>query len=464
VLVVTGGAALLVMNWRALPLYVAVTGAIGGGGSFILDRLTGGWFWIYVFEVHQQHETYMPRFWKSFANMAGKFPIVTAVITAGLVAVAVTAARRRPLTDGTGGFLFWTFMTACGALIGALGWATQWAHFNAYIPAMTFAGIAAALAVVTAGHRVVSVALAVALGAQMLLARWSPAPLVPAAADRAAGDALIARLRQIPGEVFMPSHPWYPHLAGKPTFTHRMGIMDVSYNPPPSAGKKPLRPEAKQVAGLHEALRTGRFEAVVLDDRYEPWELPGLDDAYVADELLPPTASPRVVSGAHTVPKTIWRRIERTVPAGTQVLFDFEQGTWQELGVTVTGDAWGKGPTRGTRGRGPIGWRGERYLSSSTVGDRGTGRLVSPVFVIAGDRITLRVGGGALKGTRVELVDPATREVLRSARGGTSFMLAPVSWVVAAWRGRRVQLAATDEEKGVWGVLWVDDVRQVGVN
>ena len=463
-LVVAGGAALLFMNWRALPLYTLIAGAIGGGGSLLLDRLTGGWYWIYVFEVHQQHETHMPRFWKSFANMAGQLPVLTAVLALGAIAVVVHAVRQRRLPDGGGALLYWLWMTAVGALIGALGWATQWAHFNAYIPAMTFAAIAAALVVIMAArwHGAVAAGLAVVLGAQLVIARWSPSRFVPKDEDRKAGDALVARLATIPGEIFMPSHPWYPHLAGKPTFTHRMGIMDVTYRPPASEKKKVLRPEAREVAGLAEALRAGRFAAVVLDDRYELWELPGLTEGYHVDAVLPRSESPRVVSGAHTVPRQIWVREDRgPPPPGTRVIFDFEGRDWKDW--TVTGDAWGRGPTRGTPGQPPVGWRGAGYASSQTIGDKGTGTLLSPRFTLAGARLTLRVGGGTGPGVRAELRDAASGQVLRTARGVGGLSLAPVTWAVGDLRGREVQLALVDEEKGIWGIVWVDDLREEGV-
>jgi hypothetical protein len=466
-LVAAGGAALVVMNWRAVPIYGAVAGVIGLGGSALLNRLTGGWYWVYVFEVHQQHETFMPRFWQSFGNMAGRFPALTVLLGVTLVAVAAAAVARRRLPEGAGGFLYWMWMTAAGALIGALGWATQWAHFNAYIPALTFAAIAAALAIVSLadllprGSLVVAAAAGAALGAQLVVARWSPRPFIPTAADRQAGAALIARLRALPGELFMPSHPWYPHLAGKPTFTHRMGIMDVTYRPPPSAGKKPLRPEAREVAGLAEALRARRFGAIVLDDRYEAWELPGLTESYQPDELLGRDAAPRVVSGARTVPRTIWTPIETQLPPGTRVLYDFEREGYN--GWTITGNAFGNAPARGTPGRGVLGYRGRLYASSSAAGDDGTGSLVSPPIAVTGTRITLRVGGGERAGTRVELRDAASGEVLRSAQGNHDMMLRAVAWDVAELRGQEVRVAAVDEERGAWGIIWLDEIRQEGM-
>jgi hypothetical protein len=444
-LVAAGGAALLVMNWRALLSYVLAAGLVGGGGSAALNAATGGWFWIYVFKVHQQHETFMPRFWQSFPNIFLHFPIVTAVLAAGLVAAAVW---RRDAAD----FLYWAWMTACGALIGAFGWATQWAHFNAYIPAITFAAIAVGCA--TTLPRI-GLPAAFALAAQLVWARWSPAPFIPTKQDRSAGDELIARIAKVPGDVFVPSHPWYSHLAGKRTFTHRMGIMDVTFQ---GSGKAPLPPRARVVEGLPEALRGGKFGAVVLDDRYEAWELPGLNEGYRPETVLP--AGPRVVTGAHTVPRTIWAPSRpEPLPPGTRQIYDFEGHVWPP-GFTQTGDGWGSGPQR-LAGSPLVGARGQSVASSNWKGDKGTGTLLSPPFTVTGRKITLRVAGGDGPKVRAELRDATTGAVLRTAKGIRNFTFQLVEWDVAALRGKPLRLALVDEDTGTWGVLWVDDVREV---
>jgi hypothetical protein len=320
--VAAGGAALLVMNWRACATYVVVAGTIGGGGAAILSAVTDGWYWIYVFRVHQQHDTDSHRFWRSFANIWGQFPALTIVVVAGLIAVGVIAARRRRLPSGAGGFLYWSWMFLCGTVVGALGWATQWAVFNAYIPAMTLGAIAAACAVTAiagcadeselpgwqaAWARVGTAGVAFALLAVNLWsARWDPRPFVPTGKDRAAGDALIEKLRAIDGEVYVPAHPWYSVLAGKRPYVHRMGILDVGYRAPKKEGKEPLPPRAHIVEGLSDALRSKRFAAVVMDDRCQPHEFPGLTQSYQIGEKIPRARSPRMVSGAKTVPSAIW--------------------------------------------------------------------------------------------------------------------------------------------------------------
>ena len=207
-------------------------------------------------------------------------------------------------------------MFACGCLVGALGWATQWAHFNSYIPAMTLGAIAAGCAVAAGAEAAgelfgaarvpVGVALAAALAAQLATQHWSPKKLIPTAADRQAGDRLVERLRVIDGEVLMPYHPWYAVLAGKQPFVHRMGILDVTYASPPSANKRSLPAQARHVKGLGEAISARRFAAIVLDkDAAQTFELPGLGEAYQLGARLSPGESPRSFSGAPTAPRVL---------------------------------------------------------------------------------------------------------------------------------------------------------------
>src|SRR5262249_42081743 len=154
-------------------------------------------------------------------------------------------------------------------------------------------------------------------------------------------------------------------------------------------------------------------------------------DGYNADELVP---SPRVVTGAPTVPRTLWLRKEQGPPPGTRVLFDFESGSYD--GWTVTGNAWGKAPIKSLPGKDVLGYRGSWFASSTAVGDKGTGTLLSAPFTLSGSALTLRVAGGNGKGERVELRDATTGEVLRSATGTRGLIFVTVRWATGDLRGR----------------------------
>ena len=452
-----GGVALLVLSWRKLPVYIGVAGLIGLGGVWLFDRASGGWFWTYVFEVHQTHDFNKDRFYASFGNILGHFPLMTAVIAGGIAAVAITRLVTGKRPPGCGALLYWTPIFALSVVVGATGWATQWAHFNAYIPALATGSIAAGAAVpaVMGAAAVwrrgpawspwaVGWAVAAALGAELAMAWWHPSKLIPTDADRAAGDALIARLRQVDGDVFMPYHPWYPVLAGKPLYTHRMGLLDVG-------GKW-------KATGVREAFLEHAFAAVVLDDRPVGPELAGLREAYRMDDFLPPGESPPTYTGAIVSPRSVWVPAKPAdIPEGARVLFDFETG--HLTGWKTEGKAWGRHPASGPVGnQGPVRRFGGRYfVSSYHGGDEAVGTLSSPEFTIEGRQITLRLSGGHKEPTlRAELwIDGVPEKI---ATGNDSEGMDDVVWSVAPYTGMAAQIVLIDEEKGPWGHLNVDEI------
>ncbi|HEY6179264.1 MAG TPA: hypothetical protein VIX73_32645, partial [Kofleriaceae bacterium] len=315
--VALGGAIVVVLNWRRALTFAAMAGAIGLGGSWVLNRSTGGWFWTYVSEVHRAHDFNWPRFHDSFGHILWHFPAASIVIAAGLVLVAVTAWRRRTVPPPARPFLLWTCTYAVSTVVGAIGFGTEFAHFNAYIPALLHGALAAGAAVPAAfacgqalwgprrrGAAVAAlsgVAAAAPLAVTCALASWQPQRYIPTADDVAAGDRLILRLRAIPGDIWIPSHPWYAVLAGKVPHVHRMGIKDVTTR------------QSRLIDGLDEQIRDHSFAAIVLDTRDVALELPALAQFYRRDFVLPDDERPRlytgagnVVSGNLLVPDAIW--------------------------------------------------------------------------------------------------------------------------------------------------------------
>jgi hypothetical protein len=460
--VAAGGVLLLVWSWRRLPLrmaiYVATTGAIGLGGTWILNRVTDGWFWTYVYEVHQVHDFSMDRFYTSFEKILWKLPVMTVVIGLALVAVLVTtiAHRRRPRSST--GLLLWSFVFAVSCLVGALGWGTQWAHFNAYMPAMmtgalacgsalvALVGVAAAWTERRGLAWAVGAITALALGWQLYAARWNPRRFVPTERDRAAGHALIEHLRDLRqhGDIFVPYHPWYARLAGQErTYVHRMGILDVTY------GNK------WRVDGLREALTGARFAAVILDNRPVGPEFPGLRQVYRPDDYLPRHMVPRLYSGARVVPQSVWVPIAESIPAGARVLFDFEDARLADW--TIEGTAWGRGPVErpvGKQGQ-VLGYRGRRFVNSMHGGDGATGVLTSPAFTITGKRITFRMSGGAGDALRAELhVDG--QSVRSAVNPIASERMREHTWDVAELAGHQARIVLIDRATGSWGHLNAD--------
>ncbi len=471
--VLAAGPIILAYNWRRVPALVGGAAFVGLGGSWLMQRTTGGWFWTYVYEIHQAHDWNKDRFWKSFDLILLHFRGATMIIVVALCVVVACAVLRRKLPQPARAFLLWTYMYAVSTLVGALGWGTEFAHFNAYMPALLHGGIAAGMAIPTvlacatellradiplpntepdtrriAATWAAAALCAMVIGRDLVDTRWNPRAFIPTARDRQAGDELIATLRALPGEVWVPSHPWYAHLAGKRMYVHRMGVKDVTVRKP-----RPIR-------GLDRAIAEKRFDAIVLDNRDLHLELSAITTHYRPDDLVPRNARPRLFTGAKIVPDAIW------VPAGAaarppdvRVIADFEEPRFEHW--TIYGSAWGDSAERtGLPGQGLVRRYGGRWFATSFHGgDVRTGTLISPPFVIDGSRITLRIAGGADDPQlRVELRIDGLAVRTASPPLPPSERFSDVEWNVGDLRGQTAAIALVDDSTVSWGHMNVDEI------
>jgi hypothetical protein len=457
-----GGAIVAIVAWRRTPIYIAVAGVLGLGGTAAANAATGGWFWTYVSKIHRAHDFSMDRFWRSYGYILWHFRALTIVVVIALVATLVVYIRTRKLPKQCQPLLLWSSAFAMSTVVGAVGWGTEFAHFNAYMPAFLHGALAAGAALPALAAcaqilyprfeftgQVTAALAALALALTLVHARWQPRKYIPTARDVAAGDKLIERLRSLDGEVWMPSHPWYLVLAGKQPHVHRMGVKDVI--------TRQTRPPGQIIAGLDEALKSHRFSALVLDDRDLFFELP-LSQYYRAALELPADERPHVYTGAPVTPDSIWiPAIPAKPPAGAKVVFDFEQPTW--AGWTRSGPAWGDGPVTESRpGQDLVlGATGHRFATSMQGGEAGIGRVTSPPFALDGARLTIKLGGStdATK-LRVELWvdDQIARTASVPSLGGD--VLHDVSIDLAGVSGTTGKLVLVDDSPT--GHLDVDDV------
>jgi sucrose-6-phosphate hydrolase SacC (GH32 family) len=131
-------------------------------------------------------------------------------------------------------------------------------------------------------------------------------------------------------------------------------------------------------------------------------------------------------------------------------------GAW-----TATGDAFKPGPA------GADSWTNleienagdAAVISSEMEGDGPTGTLTSPVFQIERKYISFRIGGGDYeRDTCLNLL--LDGKVVKSATGWRSDRLAPASWDVSRFQGRRAQMQVVDAAKGDWGHINVSRIMQ----
>ena len=255
---------LMVMNRRAAIVYVATLAVVGLPALALAQRATGGWFWFYISRVHRSHAFYGVTVLRVPGRIATFLPAVIPL-------VGLALARRRSRALGWAALL-----AATGLLVSAIGKATFGGYINAFIPGIYFSSLLAGVAAAELGETAAAwalVAATIVLAPRVLpRALEAVAPrlynepqtsgyelgaLMPSAESRAKEAALIARLRAVDGEVWLPTRPWYARLAGKRPLAGEMAAVD-------------LGPTGVPIAGFDAALRTRRFAAVVLDDPYEP--------------------------------------------------------------------------------------------------------------------------------------------------------------------------------------------------
>jgi arabinofuranosyltransferase len=157
----------------------------------------------------------------------------------------------------------------------------------------------------------------------------------------------------------------------------------------------------------------------------------------------------------------LWVRDDRNgqqPAAGSAIHFDSSELAWW----SPSGDAFVTlSCTVAPRGQHPPFGQQGSYLNTFTadLGDRATGRLVSPQFALVGDEMVLRVGGGRdPDNLRVSLLIDG--EPVFWATGHDHEVLGRRLWRISPYKGRYASLEVIDRATGNWGHILVDEVEQ----
>lgn len=438
VFIAAGALALCAVRIRLVPLYLAVSGGLVASGYGFLQWRSGGWFRRWVFEVPRGHpierDVLFGRAWERMAEPL--WPVW--LLVAGAV---VLALRRRAEWRG---LAFWGIFAVAAAAATALGASIRLAYLNAYLPvlfaAALLAGIATGVWRRTAG-KTGGIVAPLLLLVQLGISVYDPRPFLPGE-NRARAERFLRRLRDAPGEVLVPYHPFAAVQAGKAPSFHTMALAAMGY------GGIAQPPE------IAESIAAQRYSAIVLDRSPEraTWA------SYKLGAFLGEAESPAPLTGFAVRPRYVLvpRRAESALP-GTVALVDFENGSW--AGWEISGDAFGPAPNAGpARFQGPVGpFRGLYFADSGNPTVRATGRAFSPEFTITGSPLRLLIGGAQSSSTEARLV--IAGRVERSASGQGDDEMRPVDWEVGTWVGQIARLELLDEDPA--GYLLVDDLAAI---
>ena len=489
------------------------------GGLYVGDLVTDGWLWTYIYELHQSHAFNHERFEKKTWGMllhAGPFVGALALFLVsddiGRLVVRLrksggASSRLGALFDrseAAAGRRFWAVMAIAALLVSALGYSTQWAEPNAFMPAVIFGAAYLGVALPVGGRRELCTLGLVA--AQLLFAavvepfyqpiqdrgpqalsesyRWQdPGLTMPSATARATANELRANLRSssfssfssssssssnkaasVGSEVFALQRPWWNVIAGGPGHVASMGLSDV-----PKSDRARLRVE------LGAALRSDRFAELWFEGEPPSWLRAALVGRYRLSERRLGDARVRPLTGymseagmvtAYRAPQLhLVRTGRRSPPAGAAVIADFEGGVLAP-GFRRQGSAFSSRPHAAIVGDLPVlGPHGGVALIGSArrrSALRLTGSLETPLFTVPRGgslELLVGVGGGSQDGLGLTIldVDDSSRRVALQLPALIPWQLATLHWPLPEELvGHRLRLEITDQSRR--SAIFVDDI------
>ncbi|HEX4778358.1 MAG TPA: glycosyltransferase 87 family protein [Acidimicrobiia bacterium] len=302
--------AVLPFLWRAhrrLALwYAGVFAAAVVGASVVFEVVSRGWFSFYALQLPSRHEIVTREYW-AFWTEDLLAPLAIATL-AGALGLWWAARRGDPERGGVRVVWFWGPVT--GALVAAAytGRLHSGGYDNVLLPlfaalAMTCGlGLHAARTWQVPGLRAwTATAVLVLVIAQLASLTYDPTKQVPTSRDRAEGAALLARLRALPGSVYLPGHGVYLERVGKPGVVQSAAFEDVLRADLGSTSRDLGR-------ALHDAIAHQRYDWVVVDSARTFSYLPkGFRHAYVRVGYVGDRHHPLLpLTGTRTGPLTLW--------------------------------------------------------------------------------------------------------------------------------------------------------------
>ncbi len=212
------------VNRRYALAFVALVGALIAAGILLLQWVSDGWYWYYVFTLprgflgkggwkynffyYTGSDIHMGLFY-----LVRYYPVFIAVALFPLV--RRLAGARGVCVPGFWWALFAVFIVADG-----VNYAKSNAWHNSFYPTVAFTSVLAGLVWARLdgadGRRpAIALLFCICLFCQLVMLAYDPADHIPRPEDRAAGEKFIRFVSRLDGDVWLPHHPYYSYIAGK---------------------------------------------------------------------------------------------------------------------------------------------------------------------------------------------------------------------------------------------------------
>lgn len=273
----------IIFNRKALLPVMVTTLVLLAGSTILMDRNSDGWYSYFVFELPFNHDitlSYIALFWTEELFRICMVPIGLIIFNLYLNFQSV---RGNP---------GWRFNLFAAAGMISMAWFLRihsGSGMNALLPALAIIAILFGISVndllSRSTHKLnvnsikfITIAYFLIL-LQFMLLIYNPLTLIPSSADRAAGNNIVENIREINGDIFIPSHGYLAKKAGKKQYAHTMAIYDVLRSNDDRTSKK-LGEEIKQAFSKKE------YTAAVYNYINSPFRSFDVDTNYVFEKLL----------------------------------------------------------------------------------------------------------------------------------------------------------------------------------
>lgn len=283
-------AVLLLGPRRGLARVTGLTAVAVFGISTVALRFTsGGWYTYYIFKQMSEHSL-------TYGNF-GWFWTALATATGMAACAALVGARRVPPE----------LLAGCAALAveGYTALVQTGGTINDVLPAYLAVALLAGLALGSRSSRWVTTVAGVLVLAQtvFLMSASHPSQALPASADRAVGERLLAGIRALGGDVAVPEDPSLSLQAGMAPVAHPLAVYDV-LRATNRAGIDSYRRSAEQAAATRE------YSAVISDGPGAPFDDPADLPRNYQECVQPQPAGPGTllvpVPGGRPLPAVVW--------------------------------------------------------------------------------------------------------------------------------------------------------------
>jgi hypothetical protein len=283
----------LLVDWRRYWMQWLTFGLVSGAAFLALDWSSDGWYSYYTLDSPLHFVPHPDRFYfLAFARLK----LLPGLLATAVFIGALVVRQWWPSLIGEGetpervdAGLWSTNIFAIALVVSSWAVFRQRGTFdNVFMPACLGLAMGAGIAyeefrrginprVERSGpkrdwHLVGFGAVALLILQQFTVFAYNPLLHVPGAADRAAGDQFMSRLRAMPGTVLVWAHGYFGELAGKGRHAHDMAFIDAAgLQSVPSRTEENRRRRQQVFDTVFGAVQRQDFDWIVIDRASDLW-------------------------------------------------------------------------------------------------------------------------------------------------------------------------------------------------